>query len=121
MGGLVSPSEMAAAFLATLVVNLTDVEIAALNTMSSDLRFLLSEYEVHDKAQLRLIQMGYRGLTTFSVMAGDRAGLRACIITDIVDPADAALSAGQSAAARLIVSPLVAAWIASSQRVTEDI
>ena len=64
------------ALINSFTVPLTDGENTALATMDSDLRFLLSENEVPVKIQVRLATGGYKAMSTFAVLADDRAGLR---------------------------------------------
>ena len=60
-------------------------------------------------------------MTMFSVFADDRAALRTIIRTEIVNPAEAGLTAAQSSSASLIVNQLVASWMAATQKTAEDV
>ena len=112
---------MAAVLLASLGTALTAAEQVVLNTISSDLQFLLSEHEVPERIQLLLAVRGYKTMMTFSVWADDRPGIRAEIIRSVVNPAEAGLDAAQSSAASLIVSQLLSAWILAGRRVDEEV
>ena len=111
---------MATAFLDGLETVLTDGEKAIVKRLSSELGFLLCEFEVPLRVQLRRADLGYTSLTTFSVMADDRPGLRAAIAADIIGDM-AGANAGHVAKARTITTGLLAAWLASAQRTTDQI
>lgn len=112
---------MTAALIATLAIPLTDVEEARVGRLGADFRFLLSEYEVHDRIQLHLFDAGYKSFSTFAVWADDRVNLRKVIARDLVDPDEAGLTAIDIRQAALITNQLMAAWLAASTRLTEDI
>ncbi len=50
--------------------------------MSSDLRLILSEFEIPDRIQLRAVELGYKSLALFAVLGDDRPAVRALITTD---------------------------------------
>ena len=111
-----------AAMINSIAIPLTDQERTTLGGMSSDLRFILSESSVPEKWQLLLMEQGYSTMTTFGVIADDRAGVRAALIADLhLNAAEANLSAEASTKVRLITTQVLAAWIAVSQRVTDEI
>ena len=112
---------MAAALLASIGTALTVAEQETVTSMSSDLQFLLSEHEVSARIQLVLAAHGYKSITTFSVWADDRAGVRAAITRTVIDPAEVGLTAVQVSAATLIVNQLLSAWILAGRRVEEEV
>ena len=50
--------------------------------MSSDLRFILSEFEIPDRIQLRAVELGYKSLVLDAVLGDDRLAVHALIATD---------------------------------------
>ena len=110
-----------AALVDSIAVALTAGQHDILGELSSDLRFLLCENEVPDQVQILLHNKGYKNMTMFSVFADDRAALRTIIRTEIVNPAEAGLTAAQSSSASLIVNQLVASWMAATQKTAEDV
>ena len=110
---------MTAQLLQSFAIPLTVQEEAEVSAAASDFRYLLAEYEVHSRIQLALFRAGYKQITTFAVMADDRATLRTAIANDIIDPATQGLTPAQVALARLSVTQLIAAWAAASQRAAE--
>ena len=112
---------MAANLVASLTVPLVAAENATLEQMASELRFLLSEFEIEDRLQFILAAKGYKTMATFGVVAEDRAGIRTWVTHEIINAAEAGISAADATMARLIATKMVAAWIAANQRVIEDI
>jgi len=100
---------------------LSDAEAKQLEDMSSDLRYVLSEFEVPERLQLRTLQLGYKSLATFGVLGDDRAAVRAALKTDFsLDPAEANLDPALAQKARLMTTLLVAAWQSASIRSAEE-
>ena len=89
--------------------------------MSSDLRFMLSESDVHDRVLIHLVQCGYKTIPTFGVMADDRPGMRAAIAANVLDPNTGGLTPAQAFQANLQVNLLLAAWIVANQRMTDEV
>ena len=112
---------MTAALLQSFGVAFTAAELAEIETVPSEFRYLLADYEVHPRVQLRLFRAGYKQMSTFAVMADDRAALRAAIKADIIDHEENGLTQPQVATARLSATQLIAAWTAASQRAAEMI
>ena len=52
------------------------------DSMSSDLRFILSEFEIPDRIQLRAVELGYKSLVLYAVLGDDRPAVHALIATD---------------------------------------
>ena len=109
-----------AALLNSLAIPLSDAEALVLQELSSDFRFLLSEFDVPDKVQIRIHTLRYRNLKTFTVIADDRAGVRAAIAADIVDGAEANLTPDQVASARVISAQILAAWVSAGTKGLEE-
>ena len=113
---------MADVFMANMDTVLDAAELTALNAMSSDLRFMLSEFEVPDRVQHSLCLRGYKSLATFGVMADDRATFRAAVIADLlINPAHAGLDAQVASRARTVTAALIAAWQAAGLRQEEAV
>ena len=113
---------MADVFMAAMDSALDPAEIAALATMGSDLRFMLSEFEVPDRVQLALCNRGYKSLATFGVMADDRATLRAAIVADLlINPAHVGLDPAVSSRARTVTAALIASWQSAGLKHEETI
>ena len=111
---------MADVFLGSLTNALDAAELQELSLMSSDFRFLLGEYEVPDRVLLALCRAGYKSLSTFSVLADDRPGVRRAIATDLlIDPAFVGLAADLASKARSITASLMAAWVTAGHRQEE--
>ena len=110
-----------ALLLATFPVALNDTEEISLREISSDLRFLFGEFEVHDRIQLKFHELRYRSLKTFSVFADDRAGVRAAFSADVADITEAGLSADQKAMVRVASAQVLAAWVSASTRDLEEV
>ena len=111
---------MTALLLNAFLVPLTEIETEALSTMSSDFRFLLAELEIPDKVQLKLVTLRYKSMRTYVAMADDRPAMRAAIAADVLDAAEAGLTADQIAQVRVITASLLAAWTTASTRETEE-
>ena len=109
---------MTAVIIASLAVAMTAGESEILATMDSDLQFLLSEFAVPEKIQIILVQLGSKSLATFAVMADDRPTFRAAVATDVINAAEAGLSAAHATLARTITTGLIAAWMAADGRVS---
>ena len=71
-----------ATFLGLMATALSAQERVLLDSMSSDLRFTLSEFEIHDRIQLRAVELGYKRLALFAVLGDDRPSVQAVITTD---------------------------------------
>ena len=84
---------MAAVFLATLAIPLSDPQKLVLGSIASELRFLLSENEVADVVQIRLHELGYKSMQMFSVIADTRPQLRDMVTRDIVNANEVGLTA----------------------------
>ena len=112
---------MAAVLITSFAVPLTEAETTRLREMASDLRFLLSEHDVHDRIQLRLHALRYRNLKTFAVMADDRPGVRTAVSADIIDSAEAGLTPDQIATARVVSAQLLSAWVSASTKDLEEV
>lgn len=112
---------MAANLITSLSVPLTDVEEARVGKLGADFRFLLSEYEVPERIQLLLFDRGYKSFSTFAVWADDRVSLRKVIARDIANPEEQGLAPDVIRQVALITNQLLAAWLAASTRLTEDI
>ena len=113
--------EMAVAFIQDILVALTPAEQERLATISSDLRFIFCENELPDKVQLAVATRGYKNISSFSVWADSKAGLRTEIARSIIDPGDQALSADQASSAQLYLNLIVASWVVASKRVDEEV
>ena len=70
---------------------------------------------------MELLRMGAKSMVTFSVMADDRAALRALLATDLVNPAAAGIVLAAAKEARVIIASVLAAWVVSSQRMADEI
>lgn len=112
---------MAAAVIASCAVALTDAETTELEQMSSEMRFVLDEFEINSKIQLLILRRGYRTLQTFNAMADDRANFRTIVQQDIMNPNEPGLAAAVATEVRLTNSKLLAAWILSGQRAAEEV
>lgn len=112
---------MTAAMVASFQVPLTAAEQEVLDAAPSDMTFLLDEYEVEKRIQIAVVGQGYRSLATFAVMADDIAQMRQVLAADIINPAEAGITAQVAASARLAVSQLLAAWKVAQQRVSDDV
>ena len=111
-----------AALVASFDIALSVAERTELEKISSDLRFLLNEYEVPEKWQLLLLARGYSTLTTFGVVADDRPGLRLALAQDFdLNGAEANLSDAQKSTVRNTTTRILAAWLAASQRVSDEV
>ena len=111
---------MTALVLASLALPLTVPELAHLDTMTSDLRFLLAEADVPDQVQWRISQCGYKNISTFSVWGDDKPAVRAAISADILNPIEDGLTPAQQSAARAQGNYILSAWIVASQRSAEQ-
>ena len=110
-----------ATFLGTLGTALTEAEGKQLAGMSSDMRFLLSEFEVPERVQLRSVDLGYKNLAMFSVLGDDRQAVRGALVSDFgLDAAEAGLTGDQSVLVRLMSSQVLAAWVSASARAAEE-
>lgn len=112
---------MAAAFLATMVLPLTDQQRVILDGIASELRFLLAENEVPDQVQIRMHALGYKTMQMFSVIADTRNQVREIVTRDVIDATEHGLTPVEVQQARLISNQLVACWLVASQRLIEEI
>ena len=113
---------MADVVMAAMDTALDQAELLTLSAMSSDLRFMMSEFEVPDRVQLALCNRGYKNLATFGVMSDDRATLRAAIVADLqINPAHAGLDVAVAARARTVTAALIAAWQSAGLRQEEAV
>ena len=112
---------MTAVLLASLGLVLNDAESIELGRIASDLLFLLSEHDVPLRIQLRLGELGYRNLQIFSVWADDRAGIRRAFSDNVLNEAEAGLTAVQVGAVRLHANQTLAAWMTASLRSQEEV
>ena len=71
-----------ATFLELMSTALSAPERVQLDSMSSDLRFILSEFEIPDRIQLRAVELGYKSLALFAVLGDDSPSVHALIATD---------------------------------------
>ena len=71
-----------ATFLVLMATALSAQERVLLDSMSSDLRFVLSEFEIPDRIQLRAVELGYKSLVLYAVLGDDRPAVHALIATD---------------------------------------
>ena len=80
--------------------------------MSSDLRFILSEFEIPDRIQLRAVELGYKSLALFAVLGDDRPSVRALIATDFfLNAQEPNLDADLALQARLMSAQILAAGL----------
>ena len=89
--------------------------------LSHDFRYMMDEFEIPEQVKALIADAAYKTLSTFTVLADDRAGVRAALIQDFVNPAEAHLTVLQVAQARLIVNKLIAAWVVGHQRVVDEV
>ena len=71
-----------ATFWELMSTALSAPERVQLDCMSSDLRFILSEFEIPDRIQLRAVELGYKSLVLYAVLGDDRPAVHALIATD---------------------------------------
>ncbi len=110
-----------ATFLGLLATALSAPERARLNSMSSDLRFILSEFEIPDRIQLRAVELGYKSLALFAVLGDDRPSVRSLIATDFfLNAQEPNLDADLALQARLMSAQILAAWLSAGTRATEE-
>ena len=110
-----------ATFLGLMATALTAPERVQLESMSSDLRFILSEFEIPDRVQLRAVVLGYKSLALFAVLGDDRPSVRTLIATDFfLNAQEPNLDADLALQARLISTQILAAWLSASTRATEE-
>ena len=110
-----------ALLLGSMATPLSQAEEANLNELASDLRYLLCEYDVHDRVQLRFHQLRYRSLKTFTVFADDRAGVRNAFTADVADINEAGLTADQQATVRVMSAQVLSAWVNASTKDVEEV
>ena len=112
---------MAAALLANLALPLDDADRALIAGASADLKFLLDEMDVEQKAQAAVMRLGYKTIALFGTLADDRAGVRAALAADLgLDPNAAGLTPQESGRLRLLQTRLLASWLTSSTRSVEE-
>ena len=110
-----------ATFLGLLATALSAPERVRLDSMSSDLRFILSEFEIPDRIQLRAVELGYKSLALFAVLGDDRPSVRALIATDFfLNAQEPNLDADLALQARLMSAQILAAWLSAGTRATEE-
>ena len=110
-----------ATFLGLMATALSAPERVQLESMSSDLRFILSEFEIPDRVQLRAVVLGYKNLALFAVLGDDRPSVRTLIATDFfLNAQEPNLDADLALQARLISAQILAAWLSASTRATEE-
>ena len=110
-----------ATFLGLMATALSAQERELLDSMSSDLRFTLSEFEIHDRIQLRAVELGYKSLALFAALGDDRPSVRAVIATDFfLNAQEPNLDADLALQARLSSTQILAAWLSASTRATEE-
>ena len=112
---------MAAAFLGAVEDAPDGPARAAIARMAGGRRFFLAEFDVPAGRQAGADKLGYCALAVFRIMADDRATLRAMRAADfLLDSPTDGLAAVLQARARLLRTPLIAAWRAAGTRATEE-
>jgi hypothetical protein len=102
---------MAAALIDSFPVALTAAQQIILDTMSTELQFLMSELEIPQVLQCLLAQRGCKSNFLFVALADDKVALRAIITTELgLNLREAGLTADHLALGRAATSGLVAAW-----------
>ena len=94
-----------ATFLVLMATALSAQERVLLDSMSSELRFILSEFEIPDRIRLRAVEPGYKSLARFAVLGDDRPPVRALIATDfLLNAQEPNLDADLALQARLLAA-----------------
>ena len=109
------------AAVALYSLDLDDEGRKVLDSMSSDLKYLLSEQEVPDGLIRQIGTLGYKSIATFGVLADDRASAPRAFETDFRLVANTpGLALDVSTKARVLATRLIAAWVTASTRAVEE-